>query len=464
MRLKSIAAQGCPSVLRPGFDLVMNSPLGLRLASGTFWSMVGAVAARGLNLAAMILVARLLGKSTFGELGMVRSTVGLMGLLAGFALGLTATKHVAEFRSKDPERAGRIIGLGWCVSATTGGLMAIALLVFAQFLAEHTLDAPGLAPMLRIGAVVVFLNAVNGAQTGALSGFEAFRTIARVNFCVGIAGFPLLVTGAWVGGLTGTVAALAINLGIHWLLNHLALRKEAGRYEVPLRVRGCAGELPILWSFSLPAVLSGILTAPTMWACKTILANQPEGYAGLGTIAVAESWRLVPLFLCAMIAQANLPIMSQLYSEGRLASFKKMLKVQFFLNGAVATAGALVVSLLSRTIMSAYGAEFEGDYLVLVLVMISTVPMQLTTVVGTLNRCIGKIWWNALFNVVWAVTYLVCTLVLIDLKALGLAWAALIAYGLQFVATAVYMFFLIRSSRTKPTSVLEPGVNKQMCS
>src|ERR1022692_3038167 len=43
---------------------------------------------------------------------MIQSTVGMLGIFAGLGLGITATKYVAELRSHDPERAGRIIALG----------------------------------------------------------------------------------------------------------------------------------------------------------------------------------------------------------------------------------------------------------------------------------------------------------------------------------------------------------------
>ena len=182
----------------------------------------------------------MLGKTGYGELGMIQSTVGMFGVFAGFGLGLTATKHVAEFCRSDPERAGRIIGLSGLVAMVTGGLMAMGLFIFAPWLAEHTINAPHLAGVLRIGALILFISALNGAQTGALSGFEAFKTIAYVNLFVGLISFPILVGGAYFGGLTGAVWALTINLGFNWLLNHLALRKEAHRYRVPFTFRKCS--------------------------------------------------------------------------------------------------------------------------------------------------------------------------------------------------------------------------------
>jgi len=57
-----------------------------------FWSMAGAVISRGLMLVASIFVARMLGKTGFGELGMIQSTVGMFGVFAGFGLGLNCNK------------------------------------------------------------------------------------------------------------------------------------------------------------------------------------------------------------------------------------------------------------------------------------------------------------------------------------------------------------------------------------
>ncbi len=56
----------------------------------------------------------MLGKEEFGKLGIVQSTVGMFQVFAGFGLGLTATKYVAEFRDSDPAKTGRIIGLSAC--------------------------------------------------------------------------------------------------------------------------------------------------------------------------------------------------------------------------------------------------------------------------------------------------------------------------------------------------------------
>ncbi len=255
MSTKSIASTYCPAFVKATFSRIESSSIGCRLVKGTFWSLSGSIFSRALMLCATVLVARILGDSVYGELGIIQSTVGMFGVFAGFGLGLTATKHVAEFRQIDPARAGRIIRLSDLVALATGGLMALGLFILAPQLAAHTLNASHLSGPLRIGALVLFFNALNGAQTGALAGLESFRVIAYVNSAVGLISFPVLICGSRLGGLGGAVWALAINLGINWLLNHVALHKESRRHEVPLKFKNCTRELPVLWRFTLPAVL-----------------------------------------------------------------------------------------------------------------------------------------------------------------------------------------------------------------
>ncbi len=444
MKLVDVAASW--PVLGYPFRRIQASPLGYRLARGVLWSMAGAVISRGLMLAATILVARMLGKTVYGELGMIQSTVGMFGVFAGFGLGLTATKHVAQFRQSDPERAGRIIALSGLFALLTGSIMALGLFIFAPWLAEHTINAPHLSGVLRIGALILFISALNGAQTGALSGFEAFKTIAYVNLFVGLISFPILVSGAYFGGLTGAVWALAINLGFNWFLNHLALRKEAHRHNVPFTLRECGRELSVLWSFSLPTVLTAIMIAPVLWLCKAMLVNQSDGYSELGVFIVGEHWRTLIIYPCGLIVSTCLPILSQLHGDGQRRLFKKTLGIQFGINAAIILLGACAVIFLSGPIMAFYGPEFTGTTSVLIVMMIGAIPMQLTNVAGLVNKSTGNVWWGLLLNSLWAMVLLLATFVLVKHGALGMAWAVFISYCFLFVLTMGYVYWIFQTN------------------
>ena len=277
-----------------------------RFARGAFWSLVGTLISQALTLAASVVVARLLGKVGFGELSMIRSTVGMFGVFAGLGLGLTATKYVAEFRLKDPGRAGRIIGMSSCVAFLSGGVISTLVFAFTPYLAAHVINAPHLAPELRIACALLFLNALVGAQTGALAGFEAFKTIAKVNLCRGLLTFPLMVSGVYFWGLPGAVSALAIAAAAGWVLNHFALRNQTRRAAIAANYRGFWPELPVLSKFSLPAVLSGFMVAPVTWVVKALLVNQANGYAAMGIFEAANKWRRLVVLVPSLLAQVLL--------------------------------------------------------------------------------------------------------------------------------------------------------------
>ena len=441
MTVKGLVLAACPPVFRPWWDRLEASPIGYRLAKGAFWSLTGAVISRGLALVSSIIVARMLGKVGFGELGMIQSTVGMFGTFAGFGLGLTATKHVAEFRAKDPERAGRIIALSGMVAIVTGAVMSLALFVFAPWLAEHTLAAPHLGGLLRIGCLLLFLGAVNGAQTGALSGFEAFKTIAKVNLLAGVSAFPLMVGGVYVAGLTGAVWALVWSLIINWLLNHVALRREASRAAVPFTLRDCTQELPVLWSFSLPAVLASSMVGPVGWICATLLVNSPNGYGEMGVYAAASQWQSPILFLPLTLGSTALPVLTELHAFRDGTAFMALLRFNLVVNATVALAIALPIIGFSHLIMSAYGVGYANGHWVLVMICVAAIFVALNNVVGQAMNSTGRLGASLFFAALWAVAYVGFTSMFVrHYGASGLALSLLLSYACLTVFLGTYFF------------------------
>jgi O-antigen/teichoic acid export membrane protein len=408
--------------------------------------MAGAVISRGLMLLALILVARMLGKTGYGQLGMIQSTVGMFGVLAGFGLGLTATKHVAEFRKSDPLRAGRIIGLSGLVALTTGSLMALGLFIFAPWLAEHTLNAPHLSGPLRISAAMLFISALNGAQTGALSGFEAFKTIAHVNLLAGLLAFPMLVIGAYFGGLAGAVWAMTINLGINWLLNHLALRKEAARHGVPLTFRTCTRELSILWRFTLPAVLGGVLVGPANWACSALLVNQPRGYGELGVYNAILCVKQVPEMVLAMLMAPLLPMLSESFGKGDSHSYNKMLRYAFALSLCVVVPISLVQAAMPTLTLLPYGQDYQGHTSVVQWLMFHAVLVGLFQPFGSMLASMNRMWFGFAYNLSWAAAFMLLAYLFVPrYGGSGLAVALAMATCATSIPCVLYVYLRERA-------------------
>ena len=448
--LKSIALSACPPFLRKYTDRIEASPLGYRLARGFFWSLAGTVLSRALSLASTILVARMLGKVGMGELGIIQSTVGIFSAFAGLGMGLTATKYVAEYRRNDPARAGAIIGLSNVVSWISGALMVVVMFVLAPWFAEHTLAAPQLTPLLRIGSLLLLFGALNGAQTGALSGFEAFKTIARVNLLGGLATFPLMVGGAWWLGLEGATWGLVAGLVVNCIVNHIALRQEAARFGVPISRTFERRDWGVMWKFSVPGLLSNLAYGPANWACSALLVNRPGGYGEMGVYNAANNWFNAVVFLPSILGQVVLPLLAGASGDTGSKSPRKVVMLSMKANAAAVLPVVLLGSIGSPFIMALYGPGFREGWLTMVLVMVTAAVFALHTPVAQWMVASARMWAIFFMTLAWSVVYLATAWALVRWGSTGLATARLTAYLLNAAWVFGFGFAWLRESESAP--------------
>jgi O-antigen/teichoic acid export membrane protein len=429
-----------PDVLRPFWERIRSSHIGKRLVSGAFWSTLGAGGSQSFMLLTTIIVARMLGREQFGRYGIVMTTVGMFSAFAGFGLGTTATKFVAKYKRTEPQRAGRIIALSSMVAVSTGVLASIGLLIIAPLVSEKALAAPELSGLLRLATGILFFGAINSSQIGVLAGFEAFRTIARINIMTGIASFVLVTSLTLVWGLAGSLVAQVVTLGTVCIVTNLAIRSEAAHSSVPVTYVGCMVERGVLVGFSLPAVMSGIMVTPVSWFCATILVNQPNGYAEMGIFNAAASWQRAMLFLPGAVGAVALPMLAELHGANELGQYRKALRYNVLLNGGVALAVFSVVALLSKFIMRSYGVSFEPGYSVLILLGLSAVLIAIGNVIGNAIASAGNMWFGFMFNAMWGVVYIACAAFLVPHQgAFGLGVANLAAYCMLSFGLLLYL-------------------------
>lgn len=428
-----------------------------RLLSGAFWSVMGTVVSRACALAAAILAARIIGKTVYGELGIIQSTVGMLGTLAGFGMGTTAAKFVAELREKDPARAGRIIGLSSLVSWGMSLALAALLVFLAPWLCQHTLAAPYLTAYLRTSAPLLVLSGINGAQLGVLSGFEAFKNIARINSLTGLLNFPLVVGGALLFGLSGIICGMVLVQTGGCLLNLHALRRQARRYSIRISYSSCISELPVLWRFTVPAVLAEILISAITWSAATMLVRQPNGYGEMGAFSAANQWFKALMWLPFMFNGVTLPVFAERLSAGDKANTAKLLKMAVKMNALIVLPLVALGCILSPYIMMSYGKGFESTWPTLVAVLITTGLLSLELPVGQLIAASGRMWLGFSSNVGWGVVFLCTTSLLLKWGwgAFGLASARLLAYSAHTLFSVAYAVVFILAVK-KSTRIVKP--------
>ena len=429
--MKRLLYRFSPSVLRSIYLRIEASPLGYRLVKGAFWSLFGSLISRGLGLVSGILVGRFLGKESFGELGMIQSTVGMFGAVAGFGMGMMATRYVAELRLKDPIRAGHIIALSSVTTWISSGILAVALVIFSPWLAEHTLAAPQLAGLLKIGSLLLLLGGVNSAQTGALSGFEAFKTISRINLITGVLSFPMMVFGAWFWGVTGAVWGLIGNYAVNSWMNWNALREEMQKAGIPLNYSRCWSERAVFWKFNVPSILNSILFSFSTWACGAMLVHQNDGYGGMGLFNAAKRIRDVPELLVGMLLAPLLPVLSEAFGRQDMDQYGKTLTITYTFGTLIIVPLALLQIAAPWMTLLPYGTDYQGGESVVRWLMAGSIAYSLVLPMGSILISMGRMW-LAFFLVVFYIGLY-----------LGLAWFLIPLYGAAGYAAAWTIAFAL---------------------
>ena len=398
-----------------------------------------------LGMIASFVTARLLGKVGVGEVGIVLSTLGAFGVFAGFGVGLTSTKYVAEFRLTDPGRAGRILGLSRLAALSSGAIITVVLFLVSENLASGMLKAPHLVFELRMGCLLLLVNALQETQGGALAGFEAFRQIARINLLRGLLYFPLVMGGVLLFGVRGAIAANVAVAVIGYLLSGAAIRDQCRQMNIVVSMRGVMSELSVLRNFTIPAFLGGVMVAPVIWLVNTILVNQPGGYGELGLLSAANQWRTFLMFLPAAFLQVALPMMAigATNSETAVRQYGKTFSLTRSLTLLAVFPPAVVLMLVSSWIVKLYGRQFAGAEPVLIGVISSVMVVATSSAVGPAIQAEGKLWFGFLQNISWGVLLLLFAAFAAPVwGAVGVAFSFALSYGVL----AIWSFLYLRPS------------------
>jgi O-antigen/teichoic acid export membrane protein len=349
----------------------------------------------------------------------------MLGVFAGFGLGLTATRHVAQYREVEPARAGRIIALTLLTAALSGILLAVFLTITAPFMAAHTLAAPELTNALRIATLILLLSAIAGAQQGVLAGFEDFGAIARVNLYRGLAAFPVSVLAVILWGLRGAVWGLVFSPAIGVLLNVRAIHQAAARTHVIIAYSQAARELPVLWSFSFPALITNALAGSAAWLANTILVRQTHGYAQMGILTASNQVSLAIGFLPTLLLNATLPVLSNEQRHGIAGpGYHRALETTQRLTTLWTLPIATALAVFGEQILSVFGPAFRGAYPVLLGLVAGVMVSTLGGPIGSGIAACGRMWQGAMFNGLWSVVLTGGTWLLVPhLGALGYAAA-----------------------------------------
>ncbi|MFD0798207.1 oligosaccharide flippase family protein [Maribacter chungangensis] len=361
-----------------------------KFAQDSFWALFGNVLAKAMSLLGAIIVARLLGKEIFGEFGTIRSTLISVAMFSTFGLGYTATKFIAESKDRNPNLIKGIAILTMGISLVLSGILAILLFVFAKYVSDVIFEAPHLVTPVRLVSFWVIFSALTTAQIGILSGFNAFKSMARINTYVGILAFTNSFILTYFFDLNGALIALLCTQIFNCYLNYMEVQKFIPAANLVGSAEFKALSKKIL-KFSTPVAMQEGLYALTSWLTIILLLKFSD-YGEVGLYSAAAQWSAIILFIPGILRNVILTHLSE--NNKDLLKHTEIIRKTILINLVTTVIPFIGIYLLRHWIVGFYGESYkdELDY-ILAISLFSTIFISISNVYAQAFMSIDKNWY-----------------------------------------------------------------------
>ena len=393
------------------------------IAESSKWVFAGTLLSKPIQLATNVLLARLLGPSSFGLLGLATSMAVTLSLIAGMGLGDSSYKYVAEYYRSDKVQGARMASVIFWSAMSFSALLFLALWLLHGFWANRVFPFSVSSIVIALCLSLAWLNLLFAILGGIFAGLQHFRDFTIFSFLqvVAIAGL-VLVLG--FGGTVGALLAYVISsaLCIVWGLVRL---HRTDRALIAWPGLDSFRELKRMLLFSTPIWIGSFALSPAVTLTFILLARQPGGDSQLGIFNTANGLRMLVVILPSIIGTVITPALIQ---EGGVSGDKdafRGLLDKSFAAMTLATIPVLIICLFfSDPLLSIYGKAYAGSFRLFMPLVCAAGVGAVGTPLITVMMARNKTWWSLAFGFLKALLLIsLCLWWVPTHMALGLAWA-----------------------------------------
>jgi O-antigen/teichoic acid export membrane protein len=322
-------------------------------AKGSAILIIGQMASTAISALGSILVARLLGSTSYGLITIANIPVNIAMMSLNNGIRPALINHIVENRVKgDHEKITSTILAGFTINLSVGLVVTILLYTLSGYLSTQVFNNPELEQIIKILSLMVLSQATYTTASGVLVGLEKMTQRSLVNIFYSllktIIGPALVFLGYGIIGasigysvpffLSGLFAMVYVNLkGVKTVIPHIDDFRSLISYSSPLFGSNliASGIYQVL-NFILPFYVSAAL---------------------IGNLGAARSFTVLISFFLVPISTATLPLLSKLRPEEGVFEFvyQNIIKYETMIAYPVSAA---VIALSGQMVEILYG----GDY------------------------------------------------------------------------------------------------------
>lgn len=284
-----------------------------------------------------------IGASGFGFLSALSVLQGVVGVLFGLGIQMSAVREIAATSgSGDEKLLSKTVLAVRRVSWISGILGMLVMAIMSPFLSQITFGERTYAPQIAVLSIVILLGNLNGARSGLIQGLRQIGVLAKVN----VVGFTLSTVVAVLlfsrFGFEGIVPALIIGSVVQlsvtwWFSRKIRIVKVQATWLDSFRLSG--GLLRLGLTFMWSTLITSIVALAINAAIARELSLEALGLYGA---AFAVSGMFINFVLRAMGADfyPRLASVSEDNDElNRLVNEQTEVGLLLILPGMLATVG-----------------------------------------------------------------------------------------------------------------------------
>ena len=168
-----------------------------------------------------------------------------------------------------------------------------------------------------------------------------------------------------------------------------------------------------------------------------------HGYEEFAYFSVCLQWLTIINYLPQQLNQAR-PIYTQLYEDKNYIEFKKVIKKMITFAITFSIAISIIFCLLNQFILGSYGANYKSVKISFIIMIFTSIVMNVQTQFGAAYQAIGKFWTCLILNMTWAISFLVIFFILLKYSVIGYAMTYLSSYFIYAIISYITFYKIIK--------------------
>lgn len=359
----------------------MGDRISVSLARGALYTYASMVLLKAILLINSVVIARWLGPENLGIYSILSQILNFAIAFGLFGLPLAAGRSVAECDRKDKKALETMIPSLLIFSLATAALISALLFAFSGRLAVGVYGEPRLVPLIRIGALAVFISLFGGVLRSVLQGLQKIVVLARLNVAIGVAGAILTLLLVMNFTLTGVVIRDASVAALSAAALAVTLWKVCGSSGLSLSPVFSPASIRSVFVLAWPVFLGSVLMYGGDLFIRSYLVLEC-GFERAGFFSISDNFFQMVYFIPQAIAMPMLPIITGMHSA-EPHNLPRHAASVIKLTGAIALPAATALALASGpAVKFLYGEIYSGSLTVVFLMVFSAAVVAPAYIAG----------------------------------------------------------------------------------